>query len=110
VVMGVDRNPEDTWRSRSPRPTSTHARSPGPSAGCSGPLPALPDERMKVQEGFFLGSAVPKTHKVPGVLGLNPIGDIPGEEKLQKLLRTERGKGRPVSLPFGAIVIPAVCM
>lgn len=70
-------------------------------------FPALPDERMKAQEGFFLGSAVPKRHKVPGVMGLNPIGDIPGEEKLEKLLRTERGKGRPVSLSFCAIVIPA---
>jgi len=70
-------------------------------------FPALPDERMKAQEGFFLGSAVPKKHKAPGVMGLNPIGDIPGKEKLQNLLRTERGKGRPVSLSFCAIVIPA---
>jgi hypothetical protein len=70
-------------------------------------FPALPDERMKAQEGFFLGSAVPKRHKAPGVMGLNPIGDIPGEERLGKLLRTERGKGRPVSLSFCAIVIPA---
>jgi hypothetical protein len=40
-------------------------------------------------------------------MGLNPIGDNPGKEKLQNLLRTERGKGRPVSLSFCAIVIPA---
>ena len=70
-------------------------------------FPALPDERMKAQEGFFLGSAVPKKHKVPSVMGLNPIGDNPGKEKLQNLLRTERGKGRPASLSFCAIVIPA---
>ena len=70
-------------------------------------FPALPDERMKAQEGFFLGRAVPRKHKAPGVMGLNPIGDIPGKEKLQNLLRTERGKGRPVSLSFCAIVIPA---
>lgn len=72
-------------------------------------FPALPDERMKAQEGFFLGSAVPEQHKVPGVLGLNPIGSLspPGIEKLGKLLSTERGKGRPARLPFCAIVIPA---
>ena len=70
-------------------------------------FPALPDERMKAQEGFFLGSAVPKRHKAPGVLGLNPIGPAPGAEKLDKLLSTEKGQGRPASLPFCAIVIPA---
>ena len=70
-------------------------------------FPALPDERMKAQEGFFLGSAVPKRHTAPGVLGLNPIGAKPGFEKLQKLLGTEKGRGRPANLPFCAIVIPA---
>lgn len=58
-------------------------------------FPALPDERMKAQEGFFLGSAVPKRHKAPGVLGLNPIGPAPGAEKPDKLLSTEKGQGRP---------------
>lgn len=70
-------------------------------------FPALPDERMKAQEGFFLGSAVPKRHNAPGVLGLNPIGPAPGAEKLRKLLSAEKGPGRPASLPFCAIVIPA---
>jgi len=71
-------------------------------------FPALPDERMKAQEGFFLGSAVPKRHKVPGVLGLNPIGSAPpGEERLKQLLSAEKGPGRPANLPFCAIVIPA---
>lgn len=70
-------------------------------------FPALPDERMKAQEGFFLGSVIPKHHKAPGVLGLNPIGPAPGEDKLRKLLSTEKGPGRPASLPFCAIVIPA---
>jgi hypothetical protein len=69
-------------------------------------FPALPDERMKAQEGFFVGSAVPKRHRVPGVLGLNPLGSAPGVEKLGKLLTSERGRGRPVNLPFCAIVIP----
>ena len=70
-------------------------------------FPALPDERMKAQEGFFVGSSVPVRHVASGVLGLNPIGSAPGEEKLQKLLRTEAGQGRPASVPFCAIVIPA---
>ncbi|MDX6238434.1 MAG: hypothetical protein QOG10_3249 [Kribbellaceae bacterium] len=70
-------------------------------------FPALPDERMKAQEGFFLGSAVPKRYNAPGVLGLNPIGPAPGGDKLKNLLQSEQGPGRPVSLPFCAIVIPA---
>lgn len=70
-------------------------------------FPALPDERMKAQEGFFIASAVPKQHTAPGVLGLNPIGPAPGAERLAKLLSTEKGKGRPANLPFCAIVIPA---
>ncbi len=70
-------------------------------------FPALPDERMKAQEGFFLGRTVPKRHRAPGVLGLNPIGPAPGSEKLNKLLFKQEGPGRPASLPFCAIVIPA---
>lgn len=70
-------------------------------------FPALPDERMKAQEGFFLGSSVPVHHRAPGVRGINPIGSAPGAEKLEKLLATERGQGRPASVPFCAIVIPA---
>ena len=62
---------------------------------------------MKAQEGFFLGSSVPVNHRAPGVLGLNPIGTAPGDEKLEKLLATEKGQGRPASVPFCAIVIPA---
>ena len=70
-------------------------------------FPALPDERMKAQEGFFIGSAVPNRHRAPGVLGINPIGAAPGTEKLETLLATQRGQGRPASVPFCAIVIPA---
>ncbi len=70
-------------------------------------FPALPDERMKAQEGFFLGSAVPRRHKAPGVVGINPLGSAPGSENLRKLLLTEKGPGRPASVPFCAIVIPA---
>jgi hypothetical protein len=70
-------------------------------------FPALPDERMKAQEGFFIGSHVPERHRTPGVLGFNPIGSAPGDDKLRKLLATEKGQGRPASVPLCAIVIPA---
>jgi hypothetical protein len=70
-------------------------------------FPALPDERMKAQEGFFIGSSVPVNHRAPGVLGINPIGSAPVNEKLEKLLASEKGQGRPASVPFCAIVIPA---
>lgn len=69
-------------------------------------FPALPDERMKAQEGYFLGSAFPKKHKIPGVIGLKPAGTAPGDAKLQKLLEQARGPGRPAKLPFCGIVIP----
>jgi hypothetical protein len=69
-------------------------------------FPALPDDRMRAQEGFFLGGAVPKRHRAPGVLGINPLGPAPGEDKLRKLMRNEGGPGRPANLPFCAIVIP----
>jgi hypothetical protein len=62
---------------------------------------------MKAQEGFFLGSAVPQRHKAPGVMGLDPIGPAPGQGKLDNLLSKEQGRGRPASLPFCAIIIPA---
>ncbi|MBB4910549.1 FRG domain-containing protein [Actinophytocola algeriensis] len=70
-------------------------------------FPALPDERMKAQEGYFLGSSIPEVHRAPGVLGLNPIGEAPGIDKLNKLLNNENGPGRPANVPFCAIVIPA---
>jgi hypothetical protein len=69
-------------------------------------FPALPDDRMRAQEGFFLGGAVPKRHRAPGVLGINPLGPAPGEDRLRKLMHNEGGPGRPASLPFCAIVIP----
>lgn len=65
---------------------------------------ALPDERMKAQEGFFLGAAVPERHEAPGIRGMNPPGPAPGDDVLAML----RANGRkPESLPFCAIVIPA---
>jgi hypothetical protein len=38
---------------------------------------------------------------------MNPLGVPPGAEKLDQLLSAEKGPGRPASLPFCAIVIPA---
>lgn len=69
-------------------------------------FPALPDERMKAQEGFFLGSVVPERHAVPGILGLNPIDSLPGPDELEKL-RSDSAADGPSSVPFCAIVIPA---
>lgn len=72
-------------------------------------FPALPDERMKAQEGFFLGSAVPTVHSVQDVRGINLTPRTPlGGGRLRKLLDLEnRGRGRPAKVPFIAIVIPA---
>lgn len=72
-------------------------------------FPALPDERMKAQEGFFLGSVVPTTHTADGVRGINLTSRTPlGSGRLRKLLDLEnRGRGRPAKVPFIAIVIPA---
>lgn len=69
-------------------------------------FPALPDDRMRAQEGFFVGSSVPKVHQAPGVLGFNPNGPAPGADKLNQLLKWDRGPGRPQKVPFCAIVIP----
>lgn len=70
-------------------------------------FPALPDERMKAQEGFFIGSSLPDTHQIPGVTGFNPVNAIaPGLERLTKTAAPVRGRGRPYSMPFCAIVIP----
>lgn len=72
-------------------------------------FPALPDDRMKAQEGFFLGSSVPTTHLAPGVRGINVTRKASlGSARLRKLLDLEkRGRGRPARVPFIAIVIPA---
>jgi hypothetical protein len=71
-------------------------------------FPALPDERMKAQEGFFLGSTVPEKHVATGVFGINPIAKLPpGTARLRKLLELDRReRGRPARVPFIAIVIP----
>ena len=72
-------------------------------------FPALPDERMKAQEGFFLGSSVPHVHLTNGIRGINVTTKTPiGSGRLRNLLDLEnRGRGRPAKVPFIAIVIPA---
>lgn len=69
-------------------------------------FPALPDERMKAQEGFFIGSALPRRHQIPGVYGFNPVNaTAPGLERLARTAEPERSRGRPHAVPFCAIVI-----
>ncbi|CAL8979510.1 hypothetical protein CELL_03207 [Cellulomonas sp. T2.31MG-18] len=71
-------------------------------------FPALPDERMKAQEGFFVGSAVAPQPAIVRVPDLD-FGDVkaPGVESLGRLAEgPDRGPGRPPVLPFLALVIP----
>ncbi|WP_157767771.1 FRG domain-containing protein [Actinosynnema pretiosum] len=69
-------------------------------------FPALPDDRMRAQEGYFIGSAVPEKHTTPGVFGFNPIGPESGRENLANLLEFDKPAEAPFALPFCAIVIP----
>lgn len=72
-------------------------------------FPALPDERMKAQEGFFIGSTVPSAGRVPCVPDLDlEVATPPGTRAVEKLTEGPvRGRGRPPTLPFLALVIPA---
>jgi len=69
--------------------------------------PALPDPRMRAQEGLFIASAVPAKPGLPGVDGLALATTKPvGEEPLRRLFtEPSRPQGRPLSVPFCAIVI-----
>lgn len=71
-------------------------------------FPAVPDERMKAQEGFFIGSAVARTPRVPFVPDLDIRANTPpGTVALGRLAEgPDRGPGRPLGLPFLALVIP----
>lgn len=71
-------------------------------------FPALPDDRMRAQEGFFLGGALPDSAQIPRVPALNlQVGEPPGAERLDRLVRAgDRTAGRPFALPFLALVIP----
>jgi hypothetical protein len=68
--------------------------------------PSLPDARMSAQEGLFIASAVPLQAGMPFVDGLSLRSRSPvGEEELRQLFTTDRGRGRPRSVPFCAIII-----
>lgn len=71
-------------------------------------FPELPDDRMRAQEGFFIGSTMPDTPRIPGVPDLNlPVNAPPGADALRRLVESpERTAGAPLSLPFLALVIP----
>jgi hypothetical protein len=66
---------------------------------------ALPDERMKAQQGYFIGSAIPANLQALGVHGIHLPHTAPGEDRLKKLMNTDRSPGRPVTIPFCAIII-----
>lgn len=72
-------------------------------------FPALPDERMKAQEGFFVGSVAPAQPRVPGVPDLDlDVFAPPGARAVANLTEgPARGPGRPPALPFLALVIPS---
>lgn len=71
-------------------------------------FPALPDERMTAQEGFFIGSAAPTAPRIDAVPDLDlDVNAPPGADALTRLAEgPERGPGRPFALPFLALVIP----
>lgn len=84
----------------------SHALGTSKRRGFFRAFPALPDERMKAQEGFFLGSVLPERSQIPGVVGFNPVNPTaPGLQRLAKTTEPERGRGRPPAVPFCAIVI-----
>jgi hypothetical protein len=69
--------------------------------------PSLPDVRMVVQEGLFLGGVTPQ---VPAIIGLDSFPLAPGPPldagTLKSLFQAgRRGRGRPPRLPFAALVI-----
>jgi hypothetical protein len=72
-------------------------------------FPAMPDERMKAQEGFFVGAAMGETSvTIPHVPDLSwPTVSAPGAESLRRLVAgRDWDGGRPFALPFLALVIP----
>jgi hypothetical protein len=72
--------------------------------------PTIRNERMKAQEGLFLGGGMPSLSLVSYVDDLPlPNDKAPGQARLHALFsESERSPGRPASLPFCALVIPAL--
>jgi len=71
--------------------------------------PTYPDARMTAQEGLFLAGAMPHQLVDDGVDDL-PIrlGKPPTQKSLAGLFTaTERRQGRPLALPFCALIVPA---
>ncbi|MDP4014176.1 MAG: FRG domain-containing protein [Candidatus Nanopelagicales bacterium] len=71
--------------------------------------PTFPDDRMRAQEATFLASAVPDSPTVTGVDDIYiGVGQAPpGDKKLTRALSLgDRDRGRPLKLPFLAILIP----
>ena len=71
--------------------------------------PTVRDARMQAQEGLFISAALPSDPTPPAALedfDLTPSA-APGSERLSKLFAPDdRPAGRPMSLPFCALVIP----
>ncbi len=53
----------DTWRTRLPRPIARRSTGLKKLEKCSDLSRHFPDERMNAQEGFFIGSSVPVSHR-----------------------------------------------
>lgn len=70
--------------------------------------PTVPDERMKAQEGMFVGGPMLPGENIPLVdyIPLNHHAG-PGADKFEALFAAEeRTVGRPAAVPFCALVIP----
>jgi hypothetical protein len=70
--------------------------------------PSLPDERMKAQEGTFIGGAMSIGGDIPGVDDVPIRGRVPpGQARFKALFKpSERSTGRPAEIPLCALVIP----
>ncbi len=70
----------------------------------------FPNDRLRAQEGFFVAGALPKSGlaelKRRGPFGSLDIATVPGDpDALEKKLLADRGRGRPSSLPYLAVII-----
>lgn len=99
-----------TWDDRGDPMGASYSRLKALSRKRSRPFrlyPAVPDDRMRAQEGYFIGSAVPAYPRIQLAPDLE-FGAIkpPGAEMLDRLVNEpDRGVGRPGNLPFLAVVI-----
>jgi len=71
--------------------------------------PTVRDARMQAQEGLFIGGALPSDPTPPAALEDFDLAQssAPGRDRLSRLFAPDdRPAGRPMSLPFCALVIP----